>query len=145
MANLNLILTLNPSFRGWWVTNSWMKCMKNVPTSSQTFISIFFLSKEDPSFCVRSPHLVTFLVLTCDKWCVWEELEACFIFFFHLLEHLRTQPLQTHTFVANSDKTLFIAEGQLQGKHQKGVKIATPPGSRAAHLVWAGCCTAYGV
>lgn len=63
---------------------------------------------------------------------------------FHLLEHLRTQALQTHAFVANfKKKTLFISEEQLQEKSgRKCVKGATPPASSAAPLVGAGrsCC-----
>lgn len=114
--------------------------MKNESStkSSQTFISarhLFFFVKGRAVLCVWSHHLLTFLVLTCDKWCVWEELEACFIVLFHLLEHLRTQPLQTLAFVENFDETLFISEGQLQEQQQKGGKRATAPGSRAAHLL----------
>lgn len=84
----------------------------------QSLFSPFFL-KGRAELCVRSRHLFTFLILTYDKWCVLEELEACFIYLFHLLKHLRTQLLLTHTVVAHFTKLLLISKGQLLEKQQK--------------------------
>lgn len=99
----------------------------------RAFFSPFFL-KGRAKLCVRNCHLLTFLILTYDKWCVLES-EACFIFLFHPLKHLRTQLLLTHAVVAHFTKLLLISKGQLLGKQQKLVERATPPESRAAQVV----------
>lgn len=101
--------------------------------SHQLYQSIFFPGRAE--LCVRSCHLVTFLILTFDKCCVLEELEACFIFLFHLLKQLRTQLLLTHAVVAHFTKLHSISKWQLLEKQQKRVKRATPPESRAAQVV----------
>lgn len=67
---------------------------QKTPVLSKPFFPLF--SQRRAELCVRSSHLLTFLILTYDKWCVLEELEACFIFLFHLLKHPRTQLLLPH-------------------------------------------------